>query len=81
MKILNSSFEHNGVISFLINTPPLDELDDCIIDIVSKYRAGIIAEVEAVEYIIENKMKFIKEYIVNSLEISEEMRGWRRLAE
>ena len=81
MKVLNSFYENNGVIAFLLNTVPLDELDDCLVDIASKYRAGIISEVNAVEYIVENKIEYIKAYIQNSLEIIKMLGSWTKLAE
>lgn len=61
--IVTQKMLEDGMIIFLLNNCPIDQLEDCMVDIVSRYRASAICGVDAKNYIKENKMQHIRRYL------------------
>ena len=79
MNLISPTAMIRGAAMFLLTTPPIEELPDDLVDIVSKVRAGTIPKNSGLAYLEQTKNKLISDWIAENERLSEELKGWSNI--
>lgn len=63
--------DHITAATFLLEGPPLDEMDELIASVAEKYRFNMINKEVAIDELINKHKSFLTKYITNNIELNE----------
>ena len=67
----NNSMDYNSIAIFLLDTVPLEEMDEKIANITEKYRFNLITKEDGVKEIVNKHESYLKNYMSSNAMINE----------
>jgi hypothetical protein len=75
MNTITSPTMIKGASIFLLTIPPIEELPEELVDVVSRVRAGTLSKCEGLAYMEQTKNKFISNWITENKRLNDELEG------